>query len=175
MKRETINRQKTRKKHMRRQRYERTLIKEGKMPTDIGTTYNPKWEGSPPRMSMEDFTLWIKWKKHGLIDSTAMWFDIGLGAGTDCGENITPELKKCHLKNTQLRADAIIEYPDHIKIVELRKNAGPDAIGRILAYKMLWEDDPKIDKRIELLIVTNHARQDTIKVAVANGISVGIV
>ena len=125
------------------------------MPTMLGESYPPTWAGTPKRMSKEDYALWQIYQATELEGATAVYFDVLLGKGQAAGQQETEEERKFWREKTQLRADVVVEYPDRVRVVELRINASVSTIGRTQAYQMLLKDDNPFGKPVEAEVVTN--------------------
>jgi len=130
------------------------------MPTTLGDRFIPTWGGYPPHMSSEDLNLWKKYKYKILSEAIAMYFDVGLGGQTEVPEDTTPEMATMWLRNTQKRADVILETIDRWVIIELRENATSAAAGRLLQYRELWKQDPPDDKPVILRLVSSSYDMD---------------
>lgn len=130
------------------------------MPTVLGKEFPPTHEQLPARMAPEDFDIWIRWRPKFAGKAIRFYFDVGLGKGAEVPEEVDPRLAPMWLKNTQKRADVIMETRDEVWIIELRHMANPNCVGRILMYERLWRDDPAIDKPHKLFIVTNSYDPD---------------
>ena len=109
----------------------------------------------PKRMSKEDYALWKIYQLTELEGATVVYFDVLLGKGQDAGPEYTDEERKFWREKTQLRADVIVDYPDKVRVVELRANASVSTVGRVQAYQMLLKDDNPFQKPIEAEVVTN--------------------
>lgn len=140
------------------------------MGTVLGEAYAPNWAGQPKRMSKEDYALWKIYQVTELEGAIAIYFDVLLGTGQEAGEQYTEEEKKFWREKTQLRADVILEYPDRVKVVELRVNASVSTIGRTQAYQMLLRDDNPFGKTVEAEIVTNLANKQVEDIAGRQGV-----
>ncbi len=125
------------------------------MPTTIGEAYPPTWAGTPKRMSGEDYALWKIYQVSELEGAINVYFDVLLGIGQDAGAEYTDEERRFWREKTQLRADVIVEYPDRVRVVELRANASVSTIGRTQAYQMLLKDNNPFNKPVEAEVVTN--------------------
>lgn len=145
------------------------------MPTALGRSFPPKVITHPPHMSAEDLPIYRRWAVYGLKGAIWQFFDVGLGVVDIPHEHQGKPLGDMWEKVNQKRADAVIEYEDHVKIVEFRHEASPNAIGRILTYGVLWKDDPVIDKPHRLLIVSNRMDKDVDRLARALGIAYEVV
>lgn len=145
------------------------------MPTDLGRIFTPVITVNPPHMSPEDTPIYRRWAIHGLKNALRQYFDVGLGRITVPKGVTDPGMIKSWIRINQKRADAIIEYEDHVKIVEFRHEVTPNAIGRILTYGMLWKEDAVIKKPYQLLIVSNRFDRDVDELTKSIGILYEVV
>ena len=135
------------------------------MSTLLGRRFPPTTGIYPPHMSPEDFKLFKRWGIDALKDAINVYYDIGLGEGAPADIVIEDNLRLMWQKITQKRADVVVEYLDHVDIVELRFNATSNAIGRLLAYQMLWNDEPPIAKETFIVLVSNRFDPDLERLA----------
>ena len=122
----------------------------------LGPEFLPTWNGYPPRMSEEDYRIWQRWHPRVMQYILRMWFDVGLGEGKPIPPDTSADLAFMWTRNTQKRADVIIETDTEIWLVELRFKAQANAIGRLLTYLDLVEDDNPFTKAIRPLLVTDQ-------------------
>lgn len=135
------------------------------MPTLLGPRFGPDFTGRPARMSPEDFEIWQRWWpsiRHNVI---AAYFDVGLGLPDELPPSNDADQLLGWIKNTQKRADAILERPQDVLLVELRFNAQLNAIGRLFGYQLLLEEDNPFNKAIIPLLVTNRRDSEIEKAA----------
>lgn len=135
------------------------------MSTALGRRFAPTTALYPPHMSPEDFKLFKRWGIDALKDAINVFYDVGLGEGIGVPPGTDEALSRMWTKITQKRADVVVEYLDHVDIVELRFNATSNAIGRLLSYRMLWQDDPPINKTAFFNLVTNRFDPDLERLA----------
>ena len=135
------------------------------MPTVLGRRFPPTTGIYPPHMSPEDFKLFKRWGIAAFKEAINVYYDVGLGEGAPAPENTDPSMRLMWQKVTQKRADVIVEYLNHVDIVELRFNATSNAIGRLLSYQMLWLDDPPIAKLTFFNLVSNRFDPDLERLA----------
>lgn len=122
----------------------------------LGPDFPPTWNGYPTRMSEEDYRLWQRWYPAIRGQVLRMWFDVGLGKAKPIPEGTSAELAYMWQRNTQKRADVIIETILEIWLVELRYKAQPNAIGRLLLYLDLLEAENPWGKPIKPILVTDQ-------------------
>jgi hypothetical protein len=137
------------------------------MPTILGNRYEPNFTGYPPRMSAEDFPIWQRWYPTIKDTALALYFDVGLGLPDELPESTDANQLLGWIRNTQKRADAIIERAQDVLLVELRFNAQLNAIGRLQGYKILLQDDNPFRKPIIPVLVTNKPDSEVRRVASA--------
>lgn len=145
------------------------------MPTILGTKYPPSFTGHPPRMSQEDFPIWSRWYPTIKETALALYFDVGLGLPDELPATETAAQLLGWLRNTQKRADAIIERTADVLLVELRFNAQLNAIGRLQGYALLLGDDNPFSKPIIPLLVTNKQDSEVKRLAELNAITYEVI
>ena len=135
------------------------------MPTVLGRRFPPITTTYPPHMSPEDYKLFKRWMIDAFRSAINVYYDVGLGEGSPSGMELDPSMLKMWQKVTQKRADVVVEYLEYVDIVELRFNATSNAIGRLLSYRMLWQDDPPINKTAFFSLVSNRFDPDLERLA----------
>jgi hypothetical protein len=107
-------------------------------------------------MSVQDFPIWeIYWPR---IRPGALWlyFDVGLGLPDELPLSDDPAQLVGWIRNTQKRADVVIERARDVLLVELRHAAQMNAVGRLLGYKKLLEQDNPFGKIVIPVLVTDR-------------------
>ena len=145
------------------------------MPTRTGPEYPSNWNGWPEAMSTEDYAIWQRWKAKGMLGIRKLHFNVGLGPGTPAVGANTPKEAEGWRFLTQKRADVIAVHEVHIEIIELRFQAGANALGRLRMYMMLYMTDPVLGEHVTLRLVTDHIDADARKMAEIDGIEVDVV
>ena len=125
------------------------------MATDMGREYPPVIIPFPYHMSFYDRPLYLQWAVKGLSGALRQFFDVGLGEVKNMPPETTPEMSRMWIRLNQKRADAIVEYENSVALIEFRHHANPDALGRLITYKVLWKEDPVIQKYLQLILVTD--------------------
>lgn len=141
-----------------------------RMPTTLGQRYPVYWGGYPPHMSPEDLVLWKTYRQNIETGAVSLYFDVGLGGQTDIPPGTSPEMAIMWLRNTQKRIDVLIETSQDWIITELRHNATSSAVGRLLQYRELWNEDPPDSKPVRLRLVTDMGDSDLQKLCERVGI-----
>lgn len=141
------------------------------MPTELKQRFQPGFTGVPPGMSREDKILWEEYRATAYEDAINVYFNAGVGGETESPKDTAQALADMWLKLTQKRIDVLIETEKEWRIIELRSLADTGAIGRLLTYKTLWEQDPIGSKPVRLILVTDRYDQAIADTAKPLGIS----
>jgi len=130
------------------------------MPTTLKKPFSLDWRGHPPHMLTPDVPVWYrfldKWR-HEIIN---LWYDCLLG-----GPMLTPEEEKDPVKKSwryvnSKRPDAIAETENEVWIIEVSANPGLRAMGQVMSYQALWQEDPKIEKLDRTVLVVETLDTD---------------
>jgi len=135
------------------------------MPTELGPRFRPSFLGVPTHMSTEDYTLWLRWAPRFAPLVLGWYFDVRLGGDRALATAAGTDQAAMWYSLNAKRADVVAELADSVRIIELRTRAQPNAIGRLQTYRLLWFDDPKISKPLELELVTDSTDPDVARMA----------
>jgi hypothetical protein len=117
-----------------------------KMPTELGEQFSITWRGDPPQMLPADIPLWQQFLNEYAATFLHFYYQVKVGGPDLTNIDASPEMKKMYYQATAKRIDAIAEKKDRIWIIEVASKPYLRAIGQILTYRYLWNQDPKIDK-----------------------------
>lgn len=141
------------------------------MPTTLGPPYPPAYTGLPTHMSTEDYTIWLRYRDTHLAGALALYFDVKLGSGRRDQATGTPaELNFWYNVNAK-RADVVARFSDHVQLIELRTNAQANAVGRLITYRVLWQDDPPFPEPLTVELVTDSYDPDVERISQLNTIT----
>jgi len=134
------------------------------MPTDLGEEFEITWRGYPQQMLPADVPLW-----HIFLDKFAWMFDrffynVRVGGPTFEGSDLDLAMAKMWYASTAKRIDCIGERKEDIWIIEVASSPYLRAVGQCLTYKLLWEEDRKIDKPAKMVLVCYFLDADLKKV-----------
>jgi hypothetical protein len=135
------------------------------MPTILGNPYTPDFSGRPPRMSQEDFPIWLSWFPAHRDRALALYFDVGLGLPDELPQSDDADQLLGWIRNTQKRADVLVLRDSDVLLVELRFNAQLNAIGRLLGYVELLRDDNPFRLPIIPVLATNRRDSEVERLA----------
>jgi len=121
-------------------------------------------------MSQEDFPIWRAWYPSVKESALALYFDVGLGLPDELPQSDDAEQLLGWIRNTQKRADAIIERASDVLLVELRFNAQLNALGRLLGYVQLLKDDNPFSRSVIPILVTNRRDTEVERLAISQKI-----
>lgn len=138
------------------------------MPTILGPRFDSTFSGRPTRMSAEDFDIWSRWWPTVREGTVAVYFDVGLGLPDDLPQTDDAAQLLGWIRNTQKRADVLIERQSELWLVELRFRASLNAVGRLGGYETLLRQDNPFQKPIISFLVTNE--RDTEVEQIANSL-----
>lgn len=134
------------------------------MPTDLGDPYPPLTDRHPPHMAPEDYEIYLSWWPSNVGDTIRCYYDVAVGAGANTGPspNDPPQYSRMWTRITQKRIDMIAIRPTEAWLIELRHAATANAVGRLLQYLDLYNEDPIIPLPISLHLVTNHLDRELV-------------
>ena len=132
------------------------------MKPELGDPFIPGWQGYPPAMPTGDYEIWIRYRHElaGMFD--AIYFNVRVGEPTAFPADTPPEMAAMVQSLSRRRIDVAARNKDHWLLVELKFNAGTEALGQILMYKALWDLDPPDPLPVSLAIVSDRANKDLI-------------
>lgn len=145
------------------------------MPTTLGPEFPPTFEGIPPRMSPEDLQIWRRWWPKHRHEAIRLFFDVGLGLPDELPQTQDANQLLGWIRNTQKRADVIIERADDVLLIELRFQAQLNALGRLTGYRLLLNDDNPFNKPIIPLLITDKPDSEVERLAIALTVAYDVV
>jgi len=103
-----------------------------------------------------DVPVWYRFLETWGHLFTALYYDCLLGGPFLTEDEQLDPLKKSWRYINSKRPDAIAETEDEVWIIEVSANPGLRAMGQIVAYQALWQEDPIIEKidRAVLIVET---------------------
>lgn len=142
------------------------------MATRLGPPYPPSIKRTPPHMSPEDEEIYRAWWPQHAAKAKTVFYDVGLGSGSTeaLPPNAPANYAGAWIHNTQKRADMLTVMPSGLWLIEFRHAATSNAIGRLLSYQMLWQENPVLPGKLQLFLVSNHFDPDLNKLAKFNRI-----
>jgi hypothetical protein len=134
------------------------------MPTDLGKPFLTTWRGDPEQMLPSDVPLWHAYLDRHANDFIQFYYNVRVG-GPDVSKLEGDEtIKRMWYLNTAKRIDVIAEKHDRLWIIEVASSPYLRAVGQCLSYLYLWNQDPKIDKPAEMILLCYYLDSDLEKV-----------
>ena len=130
------------------------------MKPELGRVFVPTWMGYPPGMPSGDYEVWLRYRHQlvGFYDS--LYFNVRIGEPIIFPADADPSMAILTAAISRRRIDVAASDGKQWLLVELKYNAGTDALGQILMYKALWSLDPPDTKPVVLAIVSDRANKD---------------
>lgn len=125
------------------------------MKPDLGNPYPPDWPGYPIQMSSQDHIIWIRFRELYALSFNTFYFSVLVGDPILWSEGLDEGMRRVVDHASRRRIDVVGEKDNTWWLMEFRMNTGPGAIGSILTYKTLWEDDPPDQRPVIPVIVTD--------------------
>lgn len=132
------------------------------MKPDLGTGFVASWEGIPPAMPAADLLIWQRYRARAAEIYERLYFNVRVGEPMPVVEELPPEIALMAEAVSRRRIDVVGETSDRWSLIELKFNAGAEALGQILLYSALWKIDPPDNRPVSTVIVSDRANKDLI-------------
>lgn len=133
------------------------------MKPGLTDAFLPDWAGHPQQMSANDREIWTTYREILPEVIKSLYFNVPVGDPILFSEGLEEDMVRVVNAVSRRRIDVVGEAYDAWYLIELRWNAGPGAIGSVLCYKALWEEDPPDNKQVTPVIVTNYTDENLIR------------
>lgn len=145
------------------------------MPTQLGQQYSTSWRGKPPHMLATDIPVWYRFLDRFSSSIHALYYDCLLGGpATILWDPKDPLARMWHTLNSK-RADAIAQTATHAWLIEVASHPGMRALGQLLTYNALWQQDRKINLPVQMILVAQQLDPDLEPLYPLHDISVHLV
>lgn len=118
-----------------------------------------------PGMGKNEALLWETFKKKHGEDFNSFQYNFRVGKGVIAPTKHWTQFEEGYKMLTQKRIDVIAQTDSSIWIIEVRPHAGLSVIGRLLMYRTLFIKEFNPGKEVKLVAITDHATEDSHKVA----------
>lgn len=145
------------------------------MKPDFGGAFDPSFGGRPAHMSAVDFILWQRFKVRFPLPFERVYFDVAVGPGAPGGPGVEQKVLDAWTRITRQRVDVVGELPASWTLVEVRGNAGPGALGSLVVYRNLWQEDPPDPRALTLWLVTDAFPEALVPSLAREGIQLFVV
>lgn len=138
-------------------------------------SFAPDWAGHPQQMSANDYVIWVTYQEMLPNGIKSLYFNVPVGDPILFSEGLEENIARLVNAVSRRRIDVVGETLNAWYLLELRWNAGPGAIGSVLTYKALWEEDPPDQKFVIPIIVTNYTDENLIRACKKYGIMMHVI
>lgn len=126
------------------------------MKPDLSLAYDYPWAGVPAGMPSGDFLIWDRFRRMFGSMFSKIYYNVRVGDPSPVPGGLPDEIQKMAEDVSRRRIDVVGEKADSWILIEVKYNAGPEALGQILMYKELWNQDPPDGKPVYTAIVTDR-------------------
>lgn len=117
----------------------------------------------------------VAWLKLHEAEYDRWQFDVRIGKGFDPGPGFTEDIRRMAVLNSQKRMDALGWQGQQATIVEVKERASLGAVGQLVGYKALFQQEhPDLPAPL-LVLVAMRADADLLPALVAVGIKLELV
>ena len=145
------------------------------MPTTLGPEYQTSFAGNPPHMLREDIPIWNKFR----LKYSSLWkrlfLDVLVGGPVITKEEELDGLKRMWRYNNSKRLDALAVTDQDVWIIEVSANPGLRALGQLLTYVSLWQDDDPFGMIERAVLVCETVDTDLLHSAAKYGILIYVM
>lgn len=107
-----------------------------------------------------DIPVWYRFLNKWGHEIERLWYDCLLGGPFLSPEEELDPIKKSWRYVNSKRPDAIAETKNEVWIIEVSANPGLRAMGQVIAYQSLWQEDSKIEKIDRMVLVVETLDTD---------------
>jgi hypothetical protein len=130
-----------------------------------------RWPGMLPA----EILIFREWLKLHQADYDTIEGNVRIGAGHDPGPTWDANIRQMAIANTQLRIDAVGRKGAQATLIEVKRRAGASAVGQLLTYDAVWQQDFPQTPPPRLILVTNNAQTNIAPLIAKSGIRLDIV
>lgn len=87
-------------------------------------------------------------------------YDVHLGDGAPVDPEWPPWMAAMVRALSTHRVDVVIERPDEVVIIEIKRIAGLGAVGQLVGYEALWMRERGLTRPVHLLLVCERCEAD---------------
>jgi len=107
-----------------------------------------------------DVPIWERFLEKFADDFTSFEYDVHVGNGITAPEDWPEEYRRMTKILSQKRIDVVAHKETELWIIEIKKEAGLGALGQVLGYILLHQQDFVTTKKLVGTIVTNFLQPD---------------
>lgn len=128
-----------------------------------------------PHMYANESDIWRRWKKVHGKEYLNFSYDVHVGRLWPEHEFLTPEWRRGAAALYQKRIDVIGWQPGVITIFEVKAHAGLGALGQIIGYLALYDEEFSPEQELRGVIVTELVDPNISRILEEHGIDLYVV
>jgi hypothetical protein len=130
-----------------------------------------RWPGMLPR----EILIFKAWLAQFGNEFDTFDFNRRIGAGHDPGPNWPQYIRDMAIANSQLRIDAVGMKGPAVSIIEVKDRAGAAAVGQLVTYDAVWQEDFPNTPTPALILVTNRVQPNILPLIRKSAIRLDVV
>ena len=128
-----------------------------------------------PGLMPQEVAVLREWLRIHESEYDSFDYNVRVGVGTDPGPTYDATMRQMSLDVTRKRIDAVAIKGSDVTLIEVKKRATLSAVGQVVAYKTLWNNDNPLRPASRLLLVAAAFDPDVMPVLAANAVDYAIV
>ena len=123
-----------------------------------------------PHLKPADIAIWERFiEKYPNVYETVA-YDVAVGEGAPIPAGTEKNLARDFKILTQWKIDVVGFNKNQIDVIEIKPNAGLNALGQVLGYVALFKKTFPDTRNVLAVIITNNLRPDMLKLAEGMGV-----
>ncbi len=119
--------------------------------------------------------IWGRFLPTIASDAIRVDYDVHLGRGNPIPPGTPEAIRQQALATTRKRCDAVVLYPESIVIYEVKERCGMSALGQLVNYKRLYEQEKSPALPVAMAVVCERIEPDISESFDEQGIEVYVV
>lgn len=116
-----------------------------------------------PHMLTEDIAVWTKFIKAGKVVISRVWYDVRVGGMVFAGPNVSEMEVRIAAGLTRKRIDVVAAIGGGTWVIEVKPYANMYAVGQILTYVRLFEQEYAYKGELSAVIVCDDYDDDLVE------------
>ena len=119
--------------------------------------------------------IWARFLPTIVADAIRVDYDVHLGRGIPVAPGVPENIRRQALATTRKRCDAVVLFLDRIVIYEVKPRCGMSALGQLLNYQRLYDQEYPHIQPIYMAVVCERIEPDILESFEQQGIEVYVV
>lgn len=126
-------------------------------------------------MNVDEILVWKNWLLQHQAEYSRFDYNVLLGINVDPGPSFPQNIRDAAIYTRSLRIDAVGYQGETPTIFEVKRRAGPQNVGQLLAYYHMWLVQQKSTESPRLRLVCASFMEHILPAASASGIQIDVV